>query len=162
MNKAVFLDRDGVVNKRAQLGKYVLSQSDFHLLPGVLEALKYAKSKGYLTVLITNQSCVGRGLISEKDLAALHKHLQKLLTEKGVCFLDAVYFCPHLPTEGCACRKPKPGMLLKASKELGIDLAQSIFVGDFETDLLAGKAANCPTYIIKPEENLSTCLGKLI
>lgn len=152
--KALFLDRDGVINKRAQPGKYILSPQEFELLPGVLEALKLAKKRGCLVIVVTNQSCVGKGLISEEGLRELHEHLKKLLSENGKCLVDAAYHCPHLATENCACRKPGPKMFFDAAKQFGIDLSQSIFIGDSETDLQAGKAAGCPTFLIKEGESL--------
>lgn len=162
MQKALFLDRDGVINKRAQPGQYILSPNDFVLLPGVLDAVKLAKSRGHIVIVVTNQQCVGKKLISEKELLSLFEHMKNLLGENGNSLVDAVYYCPHLATGNCACRKPKPKMFFDAAEKYGLDLGKSIFIGDFETDLQAGKAAGIPTFLVKEGDNLAELLGSLL
>ncbi len=162
MNRALFLDRDGVINSKEPPVRYILSPSEFELLPRVLEALKIAKNKGYLTIVVTNQSCVGKKLITEERLAELNEFMKKLLTEDGVCYIDAVYYCPHLQEENCSCRKPKPGMLLQAAMDLGADLTKSVLVGDRETDLQAGQVAGCRVFLKKEGEELGELLHKIL
>jgi D-glycero-D-manno-heptose 1,7-bisphosphate phosphatase len=141
---AVFLDRDGVINQDTG---YVASVDDFHFIDGAIEALQLLKKKGYALVLVTNQSGIARGLFSEKQFMHLTEWMDWSLADRDVD-LDGIYYCPHHPTEGeapyrqvCECRKPAPGMLLDAAKELDIDLASSYMVGDKGADMQAAKAA---------------------
>ena len=150
--KAVFLDRDGVIN----IEKGNLSNIDeFELLDSVEEAVKKINKSEFLAVLITNQPVIAKGMLSEGGLLQIHKKMETLLGNKRA-YLDEIYFCPHHPDKGfdgevkelkidCECRKPKPGMLLTASKSLNIDLEHSWMIGDREIDLLAGKNAGCKT-----------------
>jgi len=139
-NKAVFLDRDGVINVDAA---YVSCVDDFEFIKGTIGALKTLKEAGFLLVLVTNQSGIARGLYSEEDFIKLTEWMDWSLADKGVD-LDGIYFCPHHAEHGqgeykidCDCRKPKPGMFLEAQKELDIDMAQSYMVGDKASDLQA-------------------------
>jgi len=124
--RAIFLDRDGTLNESVG---YVNHESRFHLYPWSVEAIRVIGEEGWLAVLVTNQSGIGRGFFPEKLVEKLHGELQVLLGEAGAG-LDGVYHCPHLPDAGCECRKPRPGMLLRAAEELGIDLAESWMIGD--------------------------------
>jgi histidinol-phosphate phosphatase family protein len=133
VRKAVFLDRDGVLNVYLP-GDYAKTPEELVLLPGVGEAVLKLRAAGYLTILISNQQGVAKGLMTPSDLDAV---TQKLRAE---VVLDAVYYCPHLKSEECACRKPKPGMLLQAAREHQIDLASSVFIGDTPTDAQAAHA----------------------
>jgi D-glycero-D-manno-heptose 1,7-bisphosphate phosphatase len=149
--KAVFLDRDGVIT--VDLG-YVHLIEDLKLLPGAVEAIKRFNAAGFLVVIVTNQSGVARGYYTENAVKRFNRHLVSELKEHGAK-IDAVYYCPH-HREGavkkymkdCDCRKPKPGMLLRAAREHCIDLKGSWMVGDKVSDVLAGKAAGCRTIII--------------
>lgn len=141
---AVFLDRDGVLNRESG---YVHRIEDFHLLPGVPDALRRLNAAGYGLVVITNQAGIARGLYGPADFERLTRYMLEILRADGVT-IDAVYHCPHHPTEGvgryrisCQCRKPAPGMLLSASADLGIDLAASALVGDKASDIEAGRQA---------------------
>ena len=141
---AVFLDRDGVINQDTG---YVSCVDDFHFIDGAIEALQILKQKGYCLVLVTNQSGIARGYFSEKQFMHLTEWMDWSLADHDVD-LDGIYYCPHHPTEGeepyrqaCDCRKPAPGMLLDAAKDLAIDLAGSYMVGDKAADLQAAKAA---------------------
>jgi D-glycero-D-manno-heptose 1,7-bisphosphate phosphatase len=141
---AVFLDRDGVINQDTG---YVASVDDFHFIDGAIEALQLLKKKGYCLVVVTNQSGIARGLFTEKQFMHLTEWMDWSLADRDVD-LDGIYYCPHHPTEGeapyrqaCECRKPAPGMLLDAAKELDIDLASSYMVGDKGADMQAAKAA---------------------
>lgn len=141
---AAFLDRDGVINE--DLG-WVHRIEDFRLLPGAVEGMRLLARAGLRLVVVTNQAGIARGLYDEDRYLALTRHMRGLLEREGVT-LDAVYHCPHHPTAGrgalrraCGCRKPAPGMLLRARDELGIDLSASVLVGDKQSDLQAGRAA---------------------
>jgi D-glycero-D-manno-heptose 1,7-bisphosphate phosphatase len=129
---AIFLDRDGVINVDRR--DYVKSWSEFRFLPKVFEALRLLKKNDIRVVIITNQSAVNRGLMTLDTLLEIHeKMLHAIKTHGGE--IEAIYYCPHTPTENCECRKPKPGMVLKAAKDLKIDLAHAYFVGDSEKDV---------------------------
>ena len=134
MRRAVFLDRDGVLNVYLP-NDYAKTPDELVLLPGVGVSVQKLRDAGFLTVLISNQQGVAKGLMTQADLDAV---TVKLRAEVA---LDAVYYCPHLMSEDCACRKPKPGMLLQAAQEHGIDLTQSVFIGDTPTDAQAAHAA---------------------
>lgn len=150
MVKALFLDRDGVVNEAARRGEYHLKPEDIRLMPGIQELIRVAREREYFVIVITNQSPIGQGLLTEDQLKSQHAKMhQDLLPEK----VDALYYCPHAKDDGCICRKPQPGMLLKAAEELGIDLASSFFVGDNFTDVLAGQAAGCKTVFLNSDQN---------
>jgi D-glycero-D-manno-heptose 1,7-bisphosphate phosphatase len=140
---AVFLDRDGTLTVEAE---WVTESSELELLPGACEAVERLSRAGFAVVLATNQSAVARGLVTEPELAEIHAHLRAMLA-RGGARLDGVYACTHHPTEGsapfrrdCECRKPKPGLLLAAARDLGLDLERSYVVGDAERDLAAGDA----------------------
>jgi D-glycero-D-manno-heptose 1,7-bisphosphate phosphatase len=137
---AIFLDRDGVINY--ERSNYVKSLAEFEFLPGSLQALKILSSLARPIIIITNQAGIGRGVIQESTLVAIHTSMMEEITKAGGC-IDAIYFCPHRPDDHCACRKPMPGLLLRAAEEMKIDLSNSYMVGDSEKDLLAAAAAGC-------------------
>ena len=150
-NRAVFLDRDGTVVVHIS---YARSPEQIHLLPGAAQAICEFRRRGYLAVLVTNQSGVGRGHFTEADLQAQHHKLRADLAAGGAA-LDGIYHCPHLPAEllppgqsPCDCRKPKPGMIRRAASELNVDLSQSYMIGDSAGDIQAGKAAGCGTGLV--------------
>ena len=156
--KAVFLDRDGTINRYVG---FLRNIDDFELLPGVAEAIRQINERGYLAVVATNQPVIARGEVTVDQLREIHNKMETLLGNEGA-YLDAIYFCPHHPDKGfpnevaelkreCGCRKPKPGMLLKAAKDLNIDLQESWMVGDGKNDIEAGKAAGCRTALIGEE-----------
>ena len=153
MKKAIFLDRDGVINKKPAEHDYVKSWKEFILLDGVVESLKLFHSLGYLTVVITNQAGISKGLMTEYTLQDIHNQLNKLLLKSGIK-IDRFYYCPHQDRDHCRCRKPKPGMIEKAVKDHDIDLKDSILIGDSETDLKLGQNAGINTIIIRPNSNL--------
>lgn len=153
--KAIFLDRDGTLNKYVGFLKNI---EDLELIPGVPDAVRAINESGYLAILITNQPVVARGDITFAQLREIHNKLETLLGAEGA-YLDGIYFCPHHPHKGyageipelkidCDCRKPKPGMLLKAAVNFHIDMESSWMVGDSENDVKAGKAAGCKTALI--------------
>lgn len=144
LRRAVFVDRDGTITKE---GEWIKHPGALELVDGAGEAIRALHQAGFLVVMYSNQSAVARGMISELELAEIHEHLQRLLEARGER-LDAIYYCPHHPTEGlgryrveCDCRKPKPGLVLAAARELNLDLSRSWCVGDMARDLDAGEAA---------------------
>lgn len=153
--KAIFLDRDGTINKYVG---FLCDIDEFELLDGVADAIQEINASGYLAIVSTNQPVIARGEVSFDELEMIHNKMETLLGQKGA-YLDAIYFCPHHPHKGyegerpelkfdCECRKPKPGMLLKAAQEFNIDLAQSWMIGDGENDIKAGMNAGCKTALI--------------
>ena len=136
-NKAVFLDRDGIINY--DYG-YVSKISDFKLIPGTLESLKYLKNKNFLIFIVTNQSGIGRGLYTEDDFIQLNEYMLNLFLEQEI-IIDKVFYCPHKPEDNCLCRKPKPGMIKKALREFSIKKEKSIMIGDKISDIECGKKA---------------------
>ena len=148
--RAVFLDRDGTLNRYVG---FLRRLEDFELLPGAAEAVRLLNRAGYLAIVATNQPVVARGEVSLDELREIHNKMETLLGQEGA-YLDGIYVCPHHPDRGfpgerteykivCDCRKPKPGLLLQAAEDFHIDLAQSWMIGDSESDLEAGKAAGC-------------------
>jgi len=139
MRKAVFLDRDGVLNR--ERGMHTWTLADFEVLPDVPQALKRLQDAGYALVVITNQSGIGLGLYGHAEVATLHRYLHAMLAEHGVQ-LTAVYYCPHHPTQGrCLCRKPGSLMLEKAMARHGLDAGSSVMIGDRERDMEAAAMA---------------------
>jgi len=139
MRKAVFLDRDGVLNR--ERGMHTWTLSDFEVLPDVPQALKLLQDAGYALVVITNQSGIGLGLYGHAEVATLHGYLHAMLTDHGVQ-LTAIHYCPHHPSHGrCLCRKPGSLMLEKAMARHGLDPADSVMIGDRDRDMEAAAAA---------------------
>ena len=137
MRKALFLDRDGVVN--VDVG-YAHRPEQIEFMPNIFDIARAAHAAGDLIIIITNQSGIGRGLYSEADFHALMTWMcERFATEDAP--ITAYYFCPHRPEDGCACRKPRPAMILQAAKDWNIDLAHSRLIGDKESDMEAGRAA---------------------
>ena len=142
--KCVFFDRDGVVNRAPSPEEYyVLSLERFFILPAFMESLRIVNKKGYAAVIVTNQRCIERGLITWDELNRIHDYLRLSVKEAGLELLD-ILVCPH-GADQCECRKPKPGLFLEASRRYQLDLAASWMVGDSETDVEAGRAAGCRT-----------------
>jgi D-glycero-D-manno-heptose 1,7-bisphosphate phosphatase len=141
---AAFLDRDGVINRKAPDGQYVTRWHEFDILPGAVEAITLLNSAGLSVIVATNQRCVAKGLLSEVELKRLHQRVFDHFAEAGAT-IEAIYYCPHDLEPPCRCRKPAPGMLLDAAASYGIDLRASWMIGDSEVDVLAGKAAGCKT-----------------
>jgi D-glycero-D-manno-heptose 1,7-bisphosphate phosphatase len=137
--KAVFLDRDGVINRN--LNKYVLSIESVQIIPRSLQAIANLVKSEYAVVIVTNQSAIGRGLITEEIAQNINSFiLEKIQSANGI--IDGIYLCPHHPKTHCVCRKPNPGMLIQAAAELNLDLENSWLVGDAITDIQASIAAN--------------------
>ena len=138
--KAVFLDRDGVLTRERT--DYVKTPEELEILRGIGPPLRTLRDRGFRLVIVTNQSVVGRGLTTDDEMGRIHEKLKSELKRMG-CFVDGIYYCPHLPGEGCGCRKPEPGLILRAAEDLGIDIAASWMIGDKEIDLEAAKRAGC-------------------
>ena len=135
--KALFLDRDGVINEDAG---YVYRREDFVFKEGIFAALREFAKAGYALVVVTNQSGIGRGYYTLEQFDELCRFMLSEFEKEGVK-IEKIYFCPHAPEADCLCRKPKPGMLLNAANELNIDLARSIMIGDKDSDVQAGQSA---------------------
>lgn len=144
MKKALFLDRDGVINKEVD---YLHKIEEFEFIDGVVDAMRQAKEKGYLLIVITNQSGIGRGYYDEDAFFKLSEWMVEVLRDQGV-HIDRIYHCPHAPGEGCDCRKPETGMIERAVKDFGIDLKTSWLVGDKESDIQAAINAGIPHHIL--------------
>jgi D-glycero-D-manno-heptose 1,7-bisphosphate phosphatase len=149
LRPAVFFDRDGVVNESPG-GGYVTRWEDLHLLPGFVAALRVVAARGYGAVVVTNQKAVHKGLLTAATVESIHANLRRLLRERhGLDVLDILY-CPHGDGE-CDCRKPQPGMLLRAAERHGLDLRASWMVGDQWRDVEAGRRAGCRTILVGAE-----------
>lgn len=142
---AVFLDRDGVINRRRP--DHVKNWDEFEFLPGVLEALATLRAMNAPVVVVTNQGVVGRGLLSAEGLGRIHSRMLRAIRATGGQ-VEAIYACLHAPGEGCPCRKPAPTLFQRASSDLGIRLSGSIMVGDSPTDVAAARAAGCHPVLI--------------
>ncbi|MGH9922714.1 MAG: D-glycero-beta-D-manno-heptose 1,7-bisphosphate 7-phosphatase [Nitrososphaerales archaeon] len=151
MNKAVFLDRDGVINENRF--DYVKSVAEFKFLPSAAEAIRLLNSDGFLVVIVTNQSAVNRGLLSIEELEKIHHFMLTELSKYG-CRIDAIYYCPHKPDENCSCRKPQPGLLKKAILDLSVDPKFSWLIGDSDADEEAARKAGINSVIIRTNGNL--------
>lgn len=167
--KAIFLDRDGTINKYVG---FLRNIDEFELFPGVAEAIGRINRSGYLAIVVTNQPVIARGEVTFDELQQIHNKMETLLGLEGV-YLDGIYFCPHHPHKGyegeiselkfdCDCRKPKPGMLVKAAKDFNIDLENSWMIGDGENDIKAGQVAGCKTALIGEGEFNQDLTGKTL
>lgn len=159
--KVVFLDRDGVINKKALENDYVKNWSEFEFLPGAIEALKLLTQNGYDIHIVTNQRGIARGMMSEHDLKVIHERLREEL-EKHDAKISQIYYCPHGSDNGCECRKPKPGLLFQAAREHNLNLTKAVFIGDDERDLQAGDAAGCKTVLVEPGKDLLQIVTSLL
>jgi D-glycero-D-manno-heptose 1,7-bisphosphate phosphatase len=145
MFPAIFLDRDGVIIQNRDT--YVRTWEDVEFLPGSLKALADLKRIPHKIVIVTNQSVVGRGLISLETANQINQRIVEIIQDHGGR-IDGAYICPHTPEDRCTCRKPQPGLLLQAAKDLPIDLSHSVMIGDALSDLQAGKAAGIPRLVL--------------
>lgn len=157
--KAIFLDRDGTINKYVGFLDHI---EQFELLSGVSEAIRKINQSGYLAVVVTNQPVIARGEVTYTELQEIHNKMETILGKDGA-YLDGIYFCPHHPDKGfkgevkelkinCNCRKPNPGLLLQAASDFNINLEQSWMIGDGKNDIQAGKNAGCKTVLIGDDE----------
>lgn len=167
--KAIFLDRDGTINKYKG---FLCNAEDFELLPTVSEAIRMINRSGYLAIVVTNQPVIARGEATFGKLDEIHNKMETLLGRDGA-YIDGIYFCPHHPDSGfegevrelkfeCGCRKPKPGMLLQAAKDFNIDLKSSWMIGDGEHDKGAGESAGCKTKVIPTDGDLLKAVKEIL
>jgi histidinol-phosphate phosphatase family protein len=154
-NKAIFLDRDGVINKNRD--DYVKSTKELEIFSNIGKEILKLKMKGFLIIVITNQSVINREIITIRELEEIHSTIQKFLM-KSKTSIDKFYFCPHRPDENCDCRKPKPGLILQAINEFSIDISKSWMVGDSKTDIQAGEKAGCKTILLKKNDSFTNIL----
>lgn len=148
MNKAMFLDRDGVINEvLSHRVKFVNVPEDFHLLEGVGEAIKLFNDEGFKVFVVTNQGGIGLGFMEESALNIVHNKMEDDLAVFGAQINDIAY-CPHKPHAKCACRKPKPEMIIRLAEKYDVDLTKSYMVGDREPDITAGKEAGTKTIFV--------------
>lgn len=159
--KIIFLDRDGVINKKAPKADYVKSWEEFEFLPNSIQAIKILNDNGYKVYIISNQAGIARGFLSQKDLNLIHKKMLKELNDNGTK-IDGIYVCTHGWEEGCECRKPKPGLLLQASRDHQIDLTKAIFIGDDTRDKQTGQAVGCKTFLVSPRKSLFQLVKEII
>lgn len=155
LRPALFLDRDDTLIVDVP---YPRDPGKVALLPGAAEVLGCLRGRGYALVIVSNQAGVGRGLIAPEEAAAVHARCAELLAHAGVP-LDGAYYCFHHPDAGCSCRKPAPGLILQAARELGLDLARSFMIGDKVLDVAAGAAAGCRTILFGRLASLETIDG---
>ena len=160
--RAVFLDRDGTIIEDVD---YLTTVDELRLLPGAPEALRRLREAGLLLLVVTNQSAVARGWLTEDGLQEIHRRLGKLLEEQGAQ-VDDFFYCPHLPdgevaeyAVECSCRKPAPGLLERAAEKWNVDMASSFAVGDSERDVQAGISANCYSILLSEDESTATAAG---
>lgn len=167
--KAIFFDRDGTINKYVG---FLRDIDEFELLPGVTEAISVINKSGYLAIVITNQPVIARGEVTVEQLDMIHNKMETLLGQKGA-YIDGLYYCPHHPHKGyegevvelkidCDCRKPKPGMILKAAEDFNIDLAQSWMIGDGDNDICAGLAAGCNVARVDEENDFLSIVKRIM
>lgn len=167
--KAIFLDRDGTINKYVG---FLTKPEQFELLPGVVEAIKRINKSGYLAIVVTNQPVIARGDCTWEELQEIHNKMETELGREGA-FLDAIYICPHHKDKGfegerpeykfdCPCRKPKPGLLIQAAEDFNIDLSKSIMIGDSENDVQAGNNVRCLRSILLKKDDLDGFLKAII
>ena len=133
---ALFIDRDGTIIKQID-GHYISSIEQIELIENIFPAILMLQNEGYLIIIVTNQAGINKGILSNEQVDEINQHIIQLLKKQGI-EISAVYVCPHKPEEQCKCRKPQPGLLLKAAKEYNIDLENSIMIGDTDKDTEAG------------------------
>jgi D-glycero-D-manno-heptose 1,7-bisphosphate phosphatase len=156
-NKAIFLDRDGVLNQ--EMGDYVCRFDDFHILDNFV-ALKTLQDRGYLLIVATNQGGLAKGWYTEDELAKMHSYLKQVYKKHGVEITD-IFYCPHHPnfTGDCDCRKPKPGLLLQGIEKYNLNPAKSYFIGDRERDIEAATAAGVKGILVDSNQPISEVLS---
>lgn len=159
LNKAVFFDRDGVINKERK--DYVKTISELEIFSGIIEPIKKLKGAGFNIIVITNQSAINRGLTTHQKVSEIHSAIQEFLKKNGTQ-IDSFYYCPHKPDENCLCRKPKPGLILRAADEMQINLKSSWMIGDSDTDIQAALAAGCKYLKINSNYELQDAIQEIL
>ncbi len=159
MNKAVFLDRDGVINKERK--DYVKTIDELEIFENISKCIQELKNNNYLVIVITNQSAINRGLTNTQKINDIHNKIQNFLF-KFDTKIDAFYFCPHRPDENCLCRKPNSQMIIQASNDFDIDLQSSWMIGDNDSDVLSGQNAGCKSIKIKNNSDLPNTIKYIL
>ena len=157
MSRASFLDRDGVINRKAPEGQYVTRWEEMHFLPDAATAIALLNRAGFRVIVVSNQRCVAKGLVTAVEVESLHQRMCDALARAGAG-IDAVYYCPHRPDEGCSCRKPKTLLFQKASVDFHLDLKKCVFIGDKQTDEDAARRIGCG--FIRVKTNTSEIISK--
>ena len=158
-HKAVFLDRDGVINKERT--DYVKTVNELVILDDIANPIKKLRDNGFLVVVVTNQSAINRGLTSHQNVESIHSAIQVYL-KKNETQVDAFYYCPHRPDEHCECRKPKPGLLIKAIDELKIDVKSSWMIGDRDSDMEAARMVGCKAIKISSNSGFNNAVQSIL
>lgn len=151
----IFLDRDGVIIRKAPDGEYIINADEMEFLPGSPEAIAELSRSGFKVIVVTNQRGVATGKIKLADLEDIHDRVKQIVASLGGDVCD-IYYCPHDVSEGCTCRKPKAGMLLRAAEKYQLPLSECWMVGDTPTDITAGKSAGCKTALITQAAEFSS------
>ena len=159
LSKAIFLDRDGVINKERK--DYVKNIDELELDPNLSDYLIQLKNLGFLVIVITNQSAINRSLTTHENVQSIHKYIQKVLQSKNTS-IDSFYYCPHRPDENCDCRKPKIGLLIKAKLDFQIDVKSSWFLGDSDSDIEAATLIGCKAIKINNNFSLDNAVDKIL
>ena len=157
--RAIFLDRDGVLNKERH--DYVKTIQELEIFPNIGINIKKINDKGFLVIVITNQSAVGRKLTSTNEIEKIHNSLQDYL-KKWDAKIDAFYYCPHIPDDNCNCRKPKSGLLIQAANDYNIDLQNSWMIGDHDSDVQSGLNAGCNSIMVTPENSFEKIVSNIL
>ena len=157
-NKAIFLDRDGVLNKNRD--DYVKTLNELDIFPEIGKCIKMINDRNYLAIVITNQSAIARKLTTQNEVEKIHKYIQNFL-KKWNAKIDAFYYCPHHPDDNCVCRKPQPGLILQAAHDFNIDLKKSWMIGDHDRDIQSGVNAGCQTIKISSNDSLEKIIYKI-
>jgi D-glycero-D-manno-heptose 1,7-bisphosphate phosphatase len=161
LRRAAFLDRDGVLNRRAPAHDYVKSPAEFEWLAGAREGVLRLNREGWLVLVVTNQRGVARGLMTARDVESIHAHAQRELGEIGA-HVDAFYYCPHGDEDACACRKPQPGLILRAARDWNVDLEASFLVGDDDRDVEAARRAGVRGRKMSTDGDLAAALAGIL
>jgi len=159
LRKAVFLDRDGIVNR--ERSDYVKNLDELDIFTNVADCVKILKKSGFLVVIVTNQSAINRGKTTHEQLSEIHNAIQNYFRNNETN-VDGFYYCPHRPDENCNCRKPKPGLLIKAARELNIDLKSSWFIGNNDSDVQAGSSVGCKSIKVAVQNELLPAIQKIL
>jgi len=157
--RAIFLDRDGILNKNRD--DYVKDLNELEIYQGIGNFVKKLSEHGFLIIVITNQSAINRGLTSHENVDKIHSEIQSFLNLFGTK-VDRFYYCPHTPSENCNCRKPKPGLLIQAMNDFSIDPLSSWMIGDRDSDIGAGNSIGCKTIKIQEESDLEQALNLIL
>ncbi len=158
MNKVIFLDRDGVINQESL--EYIKTRAEFKFIPGSLKAICRLSQEGFNIIIITNQSVIGRKMVTPEGLLQIHAKLKYQVKKGGGCIKD-IFYCPHLPQDQCNCRKPEPGLIFQAKKKYNINLSRAIMVGDSAKDIQCALNAGCGATILVQTGNGKKALKEL-